>query len=285
MESIANFGESLAVGFLFSLILLFVGSPIIYSGFKKRQRHHELSEIPTELSDAVPGESVVVSGTVSSRSGKIESPYRSQSCALALWDTASLVRSNGSQWVSRAAGVSAGELVITAHSGRVPIRNISQRRTTTTTAEVGRSILFPDATSGLDFVKQQLRRTSFERRFRPTDELPDRYRSHNREIGFDRRTRESYDTLGTILEKLLTPSGTVRYRELTFQTGDKITAVGKMTQNGIVFEPAESVHPIVSSVPLSSLLRRYQRQYMLQLYGFSALCLLFSGLLAYAVYL
>ncbi len=284
MKSSGSLGEGLAVGILFGIVLLLVVTPIIYSGFKKRQRYQELSGIPAGLSDAVTGEGVVISGTVSSRSGTVASPYRSQNCALALWDTASLNRSNGTQWVPRGSGITGNELVITADSGRVPVTNISQRRNTTTTAQMVQSTLFPDATSGLAFVRKELHGASFERRFRPTDELPDRYQSHNREIGFDRETRESYDTLGTVLEKLLTPSGTVRYRELTLQDGDEITAVGKKTRDGIAFEPAESIQPVVVSASLSSLLSRYRRQYVFQLYGTAAVVVLFSGLMGYLRY-
>jgi hypothetical protein len=284
MKSSGSLGEALAVGVLFGIVLLLVVTPIIYSGFKKRQRHQELSGIPVGLSDAVTGESAVVSGTVSSQSGHIESPYRSQNCALALWDMASLNRSNGTQWVSRGSGMTGNKLIITADSGHVPVMNISQCRNQTTTAQMIQSTLFPDATSGLAFLRKELRRASFERRFRPTDELPDRYRSHTQEIGFDRTTRESSDTLGTILAKLLIPSGTVRYRELTFRDGDEITVIGKRTRDGIAFEPAESIQPVVVSASLSSLLSRYRRQYLFQLYGSAAFVLLFSGLIGYLVY-
>jgi len=284
MQSSGSLVEGLAGGILCGIVLLFVISPIIYSGLKKRQRYQELSGIPAGLSDAVSGESVIISGTVSSRSGTVESPYRSQNCALVLWDTASLNRSNGTQWVSRGSGITGDELVVTADSGRVPVTNISQRRNPTTTTQMVQSTLFPDATSGLAFLRKELRQASFERRFRPTDELPDRYRSHNREIGFDRKTRESSDTLGTVLGKLLTPSGTARYRELTLQDSDEITVVGKKTRDGIAFEPAESIQPVVVSAPLSSLLSRYRRQYMFQLYGTAAVVLLLSGLIGYLVY-
>ncbi len=285
MQSSGSLGEGLAVGILFGIVLLLVVSPIIYSGFKKRQRYQELSGIPVGLSSVASGETVVISGTVSSQSGAVASPYRSQNCALALWDTASLNRSNGTQWVSRGAGITGDELVITADSGRVPVTNISQCRNPTTTAQIVQSTLFPDATSGLAFVTKELRQASFERQFRPTDELPDRYQSHNREIGFDRETRESSDTLGTVLGKLLTPSGTVRYRELTFQDGDSITVIGKKTRGGIAFEPAESIQPVVVSASLSSLLGRYRRQYVFQLYGTAAVVLLFSGVMGSLVYL
>jgi hypothetical protein len=47
MKSSGSLGEALAVGVLFGIVLLLVVTPIIYSGFKKRQRHRSCPEYPS----------------------------------------------------------------------------------------------------------------------------------------------------------------------------------------------------------------------------------------------
>ena len=135
---------------LMLLILLAFGSPIIYTGWKQRQQYHQLSAIHTSLDDAIPGEAVAVSGTVSSQSRTIDSPYRSQRCALALWDTARLSRYEGPQWFLKASGVMADELLITLDTEHAPVTGLPQQRRVSTTAQTLGSALGVDVNSTLE---------------------------------------------------------------------------------------------------------------------------------------
>ncbi len=293
------------------LILLAFGSPIIYTGWKQRQQYHQLSAIHTSLDDAIPGEAVAVSGTVSSRSRTIDSPYRSQRCALALWDTMRLSRgTQGSQWFLEASGVMADELLISIDTEHVPVTGLPQQRRVSTTAQTMSSALGVDVNSTLAFIDTELSqsgvvfekevverlegileqshrgespRETFEKQFTPTEDLTETYRAHNREIGFDRPTRNSSDTLGRLLAEQLTPHNTVRYRELTFQGGDEITIIGEKTDDSISFVETRGTQPIISSESLSNHLSRYRLEYVLRLYGYPAFCLLFSALIAYPI--
>lgn len=276
---------SIAAASLLFLVFLAIGSPVIYAGWKQRRQYHELSAVHTSLDDATPGEAVVVSGTVSSRSQTVDSPYRSQSCALALWDTARLSRGQGTQWILEASGVTAGELLVTVDTEHVPVTGLSRQRSVTTTSQKLRSTLGLDANSELASLDTELSRSGFERQFTPTEELTDSYRAHNRDIGFDRPTRDSYDTVGRLLAGRLTPHNTVRYRESTFQSGDEITIVGEKTDDGISFTEVGTTQPIISSEQLPSRLGRYRRGYTLRLYGLPMFFLLFSALIAYTLFI
>lgn len=266
---------------LMLLILLAFGSPIIYTGWKQRQQYHQLSAIHTSLDDAIPGEAVAVSGTVSSQSRTIDSPYRSQRCALALWDTARLSRGQGPQWFLEASGVMADELLITLDTEHVPVTGQLRQKRVLTTAQTLSSALGVDVNSTLAFIDTELSQSGFEKQFTPTEDLTETYRAHNRDIGFDRPTRDSSNMLGRLLAEQLTPHNTVRYRELTFQGGDEITIIGEKTDDGISVVETGGTHPIISSESLSNRLSRYRREYVLRLYGYPAFCLLFSALIAY----
>lgn len=275
---------TVAAASLLFLVLLAIGSPVVYAGWKQRRQYHELSAVHTSLDDATPGEAVVVSGTVSSRSQTVDSPYRSQSCALALWDTARLSRGQGTQWILEASGVTAGELLVTVDTEHVPVTGFPRQRRIATTSQKLRSTLGLDG-SFERAVDTELSRSGFERQFTPTETLTDSYRAHNRDIGFDRPTRDSYDMVGRLLTGLLTPHNTVRYRELTFQSGDEITVVGKKTDDGISFAETGATQPIISSEPLPSRLGRYRRGYTLRLYGLPMCFLLFSALIGYTLFI
>jgi hypothetical protein len=276
---------SIAAASLTFLVFLAIGSPVVYAGWEQRRQYHELSAVHTSLDDATPGEAVVVSGTVSSRSQTVDSPYRSQSCALALWDTARLSRGQGTQWILEASGVTAGELLVTVDTEHVPITGFPRQRRVATTSQKLRSTLGLDGNSELAFVDTELSRSGFERQFTPTEALTDGYRAHNRDIGFDRPTRDSDDTVGRLLTGLLTPHNTVRYRELIFQSGDEITVVGKKTDDGISFTEAGATQPIISSEQLPSRLGRYRRGYILRLYGLPMCLSLFSALIGYTLFI
>ncbi|ERG97761.1 MAG: hypothetical protein J07HQX50_01789, partial [Haloquadratum sp. J07HQX50] len=117
-----------------------------------------------------------------------------------------------------------------------------------------------------------------------------KYRDHNHEVGVDRTTVEAYTKAGRLINKLLRivpapPADTIRYRESTFHSGDKITVIGKKTETGISCEETESnsVSPAVFSGTLSDHLSVYRQQYLSRLYGFPLLSLLIAVLFGYVI--
>ncbi|ERG94023.1 MAG: hypothetical protein J07HQW2_00457 [Haloquadratum walsbyi J07HQW2] len=290
-----NFPSEVAIPIVTYLL---AGTWIVYSGLRRRQQCRNLFEV-SSLDDATVGETACVSGEISHRSGTVTSPYRSKECALVLWDTARFQWSNGASWRPQVSGASTGdhELLIVTDAGHVPVTNLSGQNQTPTAierAEPAATMLLPshsgsDSDSQLS-VQPELRKSSFEERFKPTEELPKKYRDHNQEFGVDRTTVEAYTEAGRLINKLerigpvpAPPADTIRYRESPFHNGDEITVIGKKTEAGISCEATEthSFTPAVFSGTLSDYLSVYRQQYLLRVYGFPLVSLLIAVLFGY----
>lgn len=276
-------GESIGAGMLLLLVLLALSSPIAYGGWKNKQRYHELSAISDDLAAATPGECVSVSGTISRRSQQVRSPYQSQSCAVALWDIAQF-SGDRRGWETKAIGIIAGELQLITDDGQVVVSGLSREKTLTTTEMIKRP-LTTDASSAIASVQIELGRSSTERRFRPSQEPPEPYRTQAKTAGIDIPIAEPPGRLKRVLSTLRTPADTSRYRKSVFQSGDQMTIVGKKTETGLSFESADSVQPIVSSRPLPALRKKYRFYGAVQLYGIPAVCVVLAALAAYGAYL
>lgn len=274
-------GESIAAGTLLLFVLLAIGSPIMYGGWKNRQRYQQLSQVSDDLQQATLGESVAVSGTISDRSEPVESPYQSQSCRIALWDIA---RYNSRSWTLEAVGISASELLIVTDDESVSVTGLSRQQRLTATEQV-KSLVTTDARSAFASVLLELGRSSFATRFTPDQKITEPYQTHAERIGVDLPDRDTYGIIQTVASTFRTPTDTVRYRESTFQSGDKLTVVGTKTRRGVSFETAASTQPVISSQPLSVLRKKYRRYSRLQLYGIPVVFFLISAVAAYGAYL
>lgn len=280
--------ESVASAMLLCTVLLTLASPIIYSGWKNRGRFQKLSSIESRPSDSSTGDYVLFSGTIESVSENIRSPLRKDSCCLAMWDICRLKRrgtlGTGFVWSQEAIGMEGGKLILDTEDGNVEIENLSDRKVLNAEEKVKRSLM-ADATTKFSSVELELDEECFEDRVRPTEDDLIKYEDFTDSLDFDRPTRSSYTIIGRLLCKLRTPEDTTRYRESVFKKGDKVTIVGKKKDDGISFVESDSMSPLISSKPISKILRRYRLAYLSQVYLIPAFCIGLSAILGYGAYL
>lgn len=279
--------ESLGAGFLLCFVLLTLGSPIIYAGWKNRERFRNISSIPRELENASVGDQVAISGNVDKSSKRTDSPFQSKNCQLAMWDICRLKRrgtlGTGFVWSQEAIGIRSHQMIIETSDGNVRVDNLSCKKVLGSSEKVKRSLM-ADSTTKFSSIEIELDDEGFEKKVEPVKEAPVQYSRFTDKLAFERPRRDSYGLIGRVLTKLRTPSDTTRYREAVFQSGDEISVIGKKTRNGLSFESSESMNPLISSKHISKIEQKYRRAYLFQLYFIPVFCVLFSAVMTYGSY-
>lgn len=279
--------ESLGAGALLCSVLLILGSPMIYAGWKNRGRFRKISSIPHELENASVGDQVVVSGNIDKSSKSADSPFQSEDCQLAMWDICRLKRRGtlgaGFVWSQQAIGMKGEQVVVNKSDSNVRVDGLSCEKVLGSSEKIKRSLM-ADSTTKFSSIEIELDDEGFEKKVEPIKEAPVRYSRFTDKLGFERPSRDSYGLIGRVSSKLRTPSDTTRYREAVFQSGDKISVIGKKTRNGLSFESSESMNPLISSKHISKIERKYRRAYLFQLYFIPVFCVLFSAVMTYGSY-
>lgn len=269
------------------VVLLVLSSPLIYAGWKNKNRFGKLSSVNSEWQDSSTGETVAVSGRITKSSEQIKSPFQSKVCSLVMWDISTLKRRGtlgaGFVWSQEAIGIDGNKLVISTDDRDINVDGISNQKVLSSSEKVKRSLM-ADSTSKFSSAEIELDDESFEHRARPTKDNKNRYKKFESNIKFERPERDDYTLIGKILAKLRTPEYTTRYRERTFEKGDKISVIGKKTSEGISFVSSESTSPLISSSSISDILLKYRVSYTFQLYGIPIFCILISATLGYTSY-
>lgn len=275
-------------GTLLLSVLLTLTSPMIYAGWKSKERFDRLSSIPDGIEEASVGDQVSVSGNVGRSSTKTESPFQSKNCELAMWDICRLKRRGtlgaGFVWSQEAIGMRDDRVVIETGDDSVRVHNLSCQEVLDSSEKIKRSLM-ADSTTKFSSIEIELENCEFEERFEPINEPPAKYDELTDELTFEKPSRNSYDSIERAFRKLRTPSNTTRYRESVFQKGDRISVIGKKTKNGLSFESSESTNPLISSRPVSDIKRKYRRAYIFQLYSIPILCVVFSAVMTYGSYI
>lgn len=276
--------ESVGATIIMCLTLLAISSPIMYAGWKNKQRFEQVSEAREGNQD----DTIIVSGSIKNASDRIVSPFESENCSITLWDVSTLMRTgtvgSKSVWSQEIVGIQAGELVIEDDGEDVAVTGFSDERKLDTGDQIKRALV-KDTTSKFSSVEMELESDCFEKIFEPVDSLSYQYKKFAEDKRIERATKDSYDFLGKLLRRIRVPSDSIRYREKNFEEGDNLTIIGRNTDNGVLFEETEEMSPLISSKPISKILRRYRLAYILQLYCVPIICVLFSGLMGYAAYL
>lgn len=278
--------ESFGAAMLMCVVLLLLASPVIYAGWKNRNRFQNLRSIESNFKNSDIGDYVLLSGQIECISQNIRSPFQSEYCCLSMWDVSTLNRTGnlgaGFYWSQEAVGIDACDISVSTDSKNVRIKNISNEKTLDADEKIKRSIM-ADSTSKFSSVEIQLDDSSFSEKIRPTEES--KYEDFDESFSFTRPSKDSYGIIGSILSKVRTPEGTTRYREYNFKEGDKLTIIAKKTSEGLSYESSESVNPLISPDSISSITRKYRLAYLFQLYFVPSFCIIFSGLLGYGAYL
>lgn len=276
--------ESVGAAIIMCLTLLAISSPIMYAGWKNKQRFEQVSEAREGNQD----DTIIVSGSIKNASDRIVSPFESENCSITLWDVSTLMRTgtvgSKSVWSQEVVGVQAGDLVIEDDGEDIAVTGFSDERKLDTGDQIKRALV-KDTTSRFSSVEMELESDCFEKIFEPVDSLSYQYKKFAEDKRIERVTKDSYDFLGKLLRRIRVPSDSIRYREKNFEEGDNLTIIGRNTDNGVLFEETEEMSPLISGKPISKILRRYRLAYILQLYCVPIICVLFSGLMGYAAYL
>lgn len=278
--------EGIAGGMIMCATLLAISTPIMYAGWKNKQRFNQVREARSNKDDN--DDSVVVSGSIKRASNEVMSPFRSEDCSIAMWDVSNLTRTaaSGSEaaWSQELIGVKSNEVVVDDNGKEVKIKPFSEERLLGAGDQAKRALV-KDTTSRFSSVEQAINSDSFERIFEPIDTLRSPYRRFTNSKNIDRVSVNSYDLSTKVMSRIRTPTDSIRYREKTFQVGDHLTIIGRETNSGVSFEETDLVSPLISGKPISKILRKYKLAYTLQLYCIPAICVLFSSLLGYGAYI
>jgi hypothetical protein len=270
------------------MVLLAVSSPFMYAGLKNKNRYYELSSIDKDFEMASINDLVFVSGEIGNVSEKIESPFRSKKCSLAMWDISVLKRfgkaDSSTIWSQSCIGLIGDNTMIDTGDQEIKVKDLNSTEIFNSKDKMKRSLV-TDSASEFASIEMELDNQSFQRNVKPIDEPPREYRDFTEDIRFDEPNKDSYTLIGKILCKLRTPRDTTRYREKVFNTGDSITIIGKKSKNGVLFEKSKNINPLLMSKTRSQILRKYRISYVFQLYTVPILCILFSVLMGYAAYL
>lgn len=280
--------ESIGASIMMLIVLLVLSSPLIYAGWKNKSRFDKLSSANSKWESSSEGEPIAMSGRIKSSSERIESPFNAKICSLAVWDISTLKRrgtlGTGFVWSQEAVGIDGSELTIDTGDRNINVDRISNQKVLSSSEKVKRSLM-ADSTSKFSSVEIELDDESFEDRTKPTEDNSDRYENFESDIKFERPERDDYSSIGKILAKLRTPEYTTRYREKTFEKGDKISVIGKRTSDGISFVSSKSTSPLISSSSISDILLKYRMSYTFQLYVIPTFCILVSATLGYSSYI
>lgn len=284
----SSLGESIVSAMFMCIVLLALSSPLIYAGWKNRDRYYELSSVNTDFKESAINKPVFVSGKIDNVSKKIESPFRSKKCSLAMWDISVLKRigklDTGIVWSQYCMGIIGDNITINTGDQDVKIRGLNTTKILDSKEKIKRSLM-ADSASKFSSVEIELDSQSFENKVRPKEETPKEYQSFTDNIRFNRPRRDSYNLIGKILCKLRTPRDTTRYREKIFNNGDKVSIIGMKLEDGIKFKKCEDISPLLISKTRNQILRKYRIAYVFQLYIVPIFCILFSTLMGYAAYL
>jgi hypothetical protein len=205
-----------------------------------------------------------------------------------MWDISSLKRrgtlGTGFVWSQEALGIKSKDLVISTEHGDVKVKKLSNQKVLDSSEKIKRSLM-ADSTSKFSSIEIELDEECFENKVEPTEQPPKNYKRFTTGLDFERYLKDGYGIIGRVFSKLRTPSGTTRYREKVFQKGDSISIIGRRTEDGVSFVESESMSPLVSSKPVSKILRKYRLSYIFQMYFIPLFCVGFSAFLGYGAYL
>lgn len=281
--------ESIGSASMMCIVLLTLSSPIIYAGWKNRNRFQKLSSVNTNFRKCSIDDPVAISKEIKDTSKLINSPFRSKNCCISIYDICTLRRRGtlgvGFVWSQECIGIRGDEIVIGNNGNNISVNNLSHHKTLNTNEKIKRTLV-SDSTNKFSSIEMELENNNcFEDKIEPTEDTPVNYSDFIDNTRFKRPTKESYNFIGRIFRRLRTPSDTTRHREKVFQVGDHITVLGTKSRNGVSFSSSESIDPLISSKPMTEILRKYRMSYIMQLYIIPLSCILFSAILGYGAYI
>lgn len=290
--NVDRLGSAVGSALLLWMVLMALGSPLMYRGWQTRQAYRELTELPLLPSDtASAGELVTVSGRIRDTDEKVTSPVQSTRCELAFWKVATLERydvlNHMSYWSVAGIGIDAEALVIAGESRDIRLLDISSERTLSGIDELNH-LIGSNGNTALDSIARALDPPAVEERRAPSEDWPAAYDELGARVDFDPETAEAPGLLGRLLNALRTPEGTVQFQETTLRAGDTVTVVGSVTgdQNERVrLRGNESIDPIITRLSPSELAGKRRREYLWQLYGIPLFITALASLAAVGAYL
>ncbi len=288
----ARLGEAVGSGLLMFMLLMTLGSPLIYRGWQTRKKHRELTDLPSmSPATASDGELVKVSGQIKDTDEKITSPVQSTRCEVAFWKAATLRRydifNHLSYWSVAGIGIDAETLVIAGEARDIRISNASRAKTPSATEKLGQ-LLGSERNSILDSIVTELDPPGFEDRRAPSEEWPQKYDELRGRIELEAETTDSPGFLGQILNAIRAPEGTVQFQETTMSAGDTVTVVGRVMDVGnerVRLQGTESIDPVITGSSPSELAGRHRRAYLIQLYAIPLFVTALSALAGVGVFL
>lgn len=276
---------------VFAMLMLFA-TPILYRGWQNRTKHRAYASLHAESpSEATDGDIVMLSGRLNDASDRITSPLRSENCIVAFWQV-STCRRYGTfninvHWSEEGVGIDAGEVVLSGEHEEVVLDGVNASKQLTTRNKLGQ-IAGSKRDSVLGSVPLALEGETFEDEMYLATDWPEEYADLGAKVGVQSDDGQSRGALGRLLDKVRTPTGTVRFREAVVRAGDSLTVVGRVVggrNKRVTVEGTDAVDPVVTRASPSELRAKHRRAYRTRLYAVPLVLLAFASLVGYAVYL
>jgi hypothetical protein len=190
-------------------------------------------------------------------------------------------------WSEEGVGIDAGEVVLSGEHEEVVLDGVNASKQLTTRNKLGQ-IGGSKRDSVLGSVPLALEGETFEDEMYPATDWPEEYADLGAKVGVQSDDGQSRGALGRLLDKVRTPTGTVRFREAVVRAGDSLTVVGRVVggrDKRVTVEGTDAVDPVVTRASPSELRAKHRRAYRTRLYAVPLVLLAFASLVGYAVYL
>lgn len=281
--------EGVLAGTLAAGVLLLLGSPLLYRGWKHRSRYVRFREMSIETPATAPaGETALITGTArATGDGGVTAPVSGDRAVFTAWDIHSLRRFHplGVRWVwaPEALGVdtSGFEVAGDGHALAVPNWSRNVRIEGRERLQLSGTGQLPVDGMDVDGLWVEAKGFDAEERVLPGEAVPERLRELGSRVGFP---GERPDRLLPTLPRVRTPEATLRYRDLVIQDGQDVTVLGTVREASTPGRSRRLVEPdecpaLVSPLDPATLIDRYRWSYWKSVYGLG----LVLGLVATAV--
>lgn len=267
-------GTAVLVGAMLSV----VASPILYRGWKHRQRYARIRETPVVTPrSAEDGQQVLLTGVARIDGERARAPVSDTDALVAAWDVCRWVTERlGSRryWLPEARGVDVAGFVLDCDGHAVRVPAVTREETVDT---LGDFFSVPGTDTGIDVAGVDVEVEDFETEvfLPPTDEPAGHLAELTGRLDLDSQPRRRE------LIPFTRAYGTRRFREATVAEGQQVTVRGVVRRpaapgEDVTLQPPDDAPLLLSALSPAHLQRRYRWGYWKRFHLFLALIVVAS---------